>query len=157
MSRKFTAESLRQRVGEEVGVSDWIDVTQQMIDGFAALTGDPQWIHIDVERCRRESPFRDAQGRGHAIAHGFLTLSLLSQMRINAIEVTGMSSSVNYGFNRMRFTGPVPAGSRVRGHFVVAAFEDIPGGIQVTWGVSVELEGQAKPVLVAEWLGRSNY
>lgn len=157
MKQTFTVETLRKRVGEEVGVSDWIEITQSMIDRFAELTSDPQWIHIDVERSRRESPFRDEQGRGHTIAHGFLTMSLLSQMRMNALEVTGMTSSVNYGFNRMRFTGPVPAGSRVRGHFVVAGFEDIPGGIQVTWGVSVEREGQEKPVLIADWVGRSNY
>lgn len=139
---------LRQQVGQELAVSDWLEVTQQRIDEFAEATGDFQWIHVDVERAQKESAY------GTTVAHGFLTLSLLPRLLLEAIEMRGVRMGVNYGLNRARFTGPVPAGARVRAHFVLAALEDIKGGVQLTWTVTVEREGANKPVLVAEWLTR---
>jgi acyl dehydratase len=139
---------LRALVGQEVAVSDWLEVTQQRIDEFAQATGDFQWIHVDVERAERESDY------GRTIAHGFLTLSLLPCFLLDAIEMRGVRMGVNYGLNRVRFTGPVPSGARVRAHFVLAVVEDIKGGVQMTWNVSVERVGAEKPVLVAEWLTR---
>jgi acyl dehydratase len=138
-------EELRSLVGQEVGVSDWLPVTQQMINHFADLTGDHQWIHVDVERARKESPF------GVTIAHGFLTLSLLANLSHQTVEVRGdFKMRVNYGFNRLRFVSPVPAGSRIRARFSPQKVTDN----EVTWLVTVEVEGQEKPALVAEWLGR---
>ena len=140
--------AIRARLGQEVAVSDWFEVTQERINEFAQATGDFQWIHVDVERAEKESVY------GGTIAHGFLTLSLLPCFLLDAIEMRGVRMGVNYGLNRMRFTGPVPSGSRVRGRFVLAALEDIKGGVQLAWNVSVEREGEEKPVLVAEWLTR---
>jgi acyl dehydratase len=142
------AEELAAKVGSEVAVSDWLEVSQQRIDQFADATGDHQWIHIDVERAKRESPFRAP------IAHGFLTLSLLSHFMNNAVEYWPSKMGVNYGLNRMRFTAPVTAGSRLRGRFLLKALERIQGGVQMAWEVSVECEGKSKPALVAEWLTR---
>ena len=140
--------ALRERVGTEVSVSDWLEVTQERIDQFAVAIGDFQWIHVDVERAKRESIY------GATIAHGFLTLSLMSQLLADAMELRGSRMGVNYGLNRVRFTGPVPSGSRVRARFVLAAVEDIQGGAQLTWNVTVEREGGDKPVLVAKLLTR---
>jgi len=140
--------AFREKVGQEVAVSDWIEVTQARIAEFAQATGDFQWIHVDVERAEKESVY------GTTIAHGFLTLSLLPCFLLDAIEMRGVRMGVNYGLNRMRFTGPVPSGARVRARFVLFALEDIKGGVQMTWNVSVEREGEDKPVLVAEWLTR---
>ena len=138
-------EELRTLVGQEVGVSGWVEITQDMIDRFADLTDDHQWIHVDADRAKRESPF------SKTIAHGFLTLSLLSRLSRDAVEVRGdFKMRINYGFNRMRFVSPVPAGSRIRGHFTVANASDN----EVTWKVTVELEGSQKPALVAEWLAK---
>jgi acyl dehydratase len=138
-------EELKQLTGQEVGVSDWIEVSQELIDKFADLTGDDQWIHVDVERAKKETPF------GSTIAHGFLTVSLLSQMSRKTLEVRGnFKMRINYGFNRLRFVSPVPAGSRVRGRFTPTSVTEN----EVTWLVTVEVEGAAKPALVAEWLGR---
>ncbi len=122
---------LRELIGHEAGVSDWIEVTQDMIDRFADLTGDHQWIHVDVERARRESPY-------HApIAHGFLTVSLLSRMISEAVQVGGdFKLRVNYGFNRLPFPAPVPAGSRTRPHVVPNAVREIDRGIEVTWSLT---------------------
>jgi len=139
---------LKPLVGTEVAVSDWIAVSQERIDGFADATEDHQWIHIDRERAARESPYRTT------VAHGFLTLSLLPHLLGQAIDIEGSRLGINYGLNRLRFTGPVPAGSRVRARFRLAALEGIPGGVQITWNVTVEREGEAKPVLVAEWITR---
>jgi acyl dehydratase len=144
----LSVNRLRQHVGAEVGVSEWFEVTQDHINEFAEATGDRQWIHVDPDRARRESPF------GRTIAHGFLTLSMLSRMIEETITITGMRMGLNYGFNRVRFTGPVPSGSRIRARFVLKALDDLEGGVQMTWEVSVEREGEAKPVLVAEWLTR---
>lgn len=141
-------EPLREKVGQELAVSDWLEVTQERINQFAQATGDFQWIHVDVPRAERESVY------GGTIAHGFLTLSLLSCFLVDAVEMRGMRMGVNYGLNRVRFTGPVPSGSRLRARFVLAAMEDIQGGAQLTWSVTVEREGGDRPVLVAEWLTR---
>lgn len=143
----LTGEQLRARVGEEVFASAWIEVTQAMIDTFADATGDHQWIHVDPERAR-QSPF------GTTIAHGFLTLSLLSRMFGESLEVGGTRMGVNYGCNRLRFTAPVRSGSRIRGRFLLREVTDIDGGLQFTWEVTVEAEGATKPCLVAEWLTR---
>jgi acyl dehydratase len=139
---------LKGLVGTEVAVSEWVALTQERIREFADATDDHQWIHVDEARAASESPFRTT------IAHGFLTLSLLPHLLAQAIEIRGARLGVNYGLNRVRFTGPVPAGARVRARFRLAACEDVPQGVQTTWEVTVEREGEAKPVLVAEWLTR---
>ncbi len=138
-------DELRSLTGQEVGVSDWTEVTQEMINRFADITGDHQWIHVDVERARRETRF------GSTIAHGFLTVSLLASLSQRTIEVHGnFKMRINYGFNKLRFVSPVPAGGRIRAHFTPQKVTEN----EVTWSVTVELEGQEKPALVAEWLGR---
>jgi acyl dehydratase len=139
---------LRDRIGQEVVVSDWMEITQERINRFADATDDHQWIHVDVERARREAPF------AATIAHGFLTLSMLSRLLNSSIRFATAKMGLNYGFNRLRFTAPVPAGSRVRGHFTLQALEEIEGGVQTTWSVVVEREGSDKPCLVAEWVTR---
>ena len=139
---------LRDRIGQEIVVSEWMEITQDRIDRFADATEDHQWIHVDVERARRDSPF-------HAtIAHGFLTVSMLSRLLNSSIEFGTEKMGVNYGFNRLRFTDPVAAGSRVRGRFTLQALDEIDGGVQTTWSVVVEREGSEKPCMVAEWLTR---
>jgi acyl dehydratase len=132
-----------------VAVSDWVDVTQERIDQFAAATEDRQWIHVDPARAARELPSKTT------IAHGFLTLSLLSALARRAMGFPGLIMAVNYGVNRVRFVSPVPAGSRVRGRFSPMAVLDVAGGgVQVAWKVVVESEGGDKPCAVAEWLVR---
>jgi|SRR5882672_1495035 len=138
---------LKDWVGKEVAVSDWVEVSQERIDAFAAATGDDQWIHVDPERARRDSPY------GTTVAHGFLTLSLLPYL-IREIEIRDVRMGINYGLNRVRFTGAVPAGSRVRARFRLDAAEPIEGGVQSLWTVTVECEGHPKPALVAEWITR---
>jgi len=145
-------DALRGFVGQEVGASDWRLVSQELINRFADATGDHQWIHVDVERCKAESPY------GACIAHGFLTVSLLPDLMREAIEVAGTyKMRVNYGFNRLRFTGGVPAGSRIRARFALVSVKDVEGGVEITWTVTVDVEGREKPALVAEWLGRTYY
>jgi len=139
---------LADYVGREVAVSDWLEVTQERINQFAESTEDRQWIHVDPDRAARESPFKET------IAHGFLTLSLLSQLGKRAMSVGGVRMGINYGLNRVRFVSPVPAGARIRGRFILAAVEEIKGGVQATWSVTVEREGSEKPSCVAEWLVR---
>ena len=134
-------------VGQEIGVSDWITVDQARIDGFAEATGDRQWIHVDPERAAA-GPF------GTTIAHGFLTLSLLPEMGASAMQVLDTRMGVNYGLNRVRFTAPVPVGSRLRGVFKLRAFEPIVGGAQLTMEVTMQREGSDKPVCIAESLAR---
>jgi len=154
MAISLTLQQLQSHIGAEVGVSDWLDITQPLIDEFADAIQDLQWIHVDPERAARESPFRDAQGRRRTVAHGFLTLSLLSRLLANAIEIPDRHSGINVGFNKVRFTGPVASGSRIRGHFVLLDAKPVPGGAQLTWDATVQCEGIDKPVLVAEWLTR---
>jgi acyl dehydratase len=135
-------------VGQEVAVSDWITITQEQVNQFAEATGDHQWIHVDVERAKA-GPF------GAPIAHGFLTLSLLPRFFETAIAIGGTRMGVNYGLNKVRFTSPVPVGSRLRARLTLLACESIESnGIQMTWKVSIEREGSDKPVCVAESLGR---
>ena len=139
---------LRELVGREVGVSEWVEVSQGRIEEFAEATEDRQWIHTDPERAERESPFKTT------IAHGFLTLSLLSEMGRTAVAVRGVRMGINYGLNRVRFVSPVPAGSRIRGRFTLARAEEIQGGMEAAWKVTVEREGGERPCCVAEWLVR---
>jgi acyl dehydratase len=140
---------LNDLVGHEVGMSDWFEVDQAQIAAFAALTQDHQWIHVDGDRARVESPY------GTTIAHGFLTLSLLSRLQAQAVQVQGeFARRINYGFNRIRFPAAVVAGARIRLRSTLKAFEEIDGGFQLTWAVVIEIEGQSRPALVAEWIGR---
>jgi acyl dehydratase len=140
---------LRSLVGQEVGLSDWITVTQERINAFAEVTEDRQWIHCDVDRARAESPYNTT------IAHGYLTLSLLSNLLSQAVRVRGpFSRIINYGLNRVRFPAAVPAGGRIRARCTLQAVEEVPGGFQLTWVVTMECEGQPKPVMVAESLSR---
>ena len=142
-------EEVRASIGREAGVSDWLAITQDLIHEFAALTGDRQWIHVDPERARRESPF------GATVAHGFLTVAFLSRLVSQAVDLqTDSKMRVNYGFNRLRFPTPVPAGARIRARVTPNAIREFEGGIQIAWGVIVEVENQAKPALAAEWLVR---
>ncbi len=134
--------------GKEVVVSEWLTVTQKMIDDFADATLDHQWIHVDPQRCARESPFKAT------VAHGFLTLSLLSRFLNQSIDLGASRMGVNYGLNRVRFTAPVRVDSRLRARFVLDALQRLDGGVQMVWNVTVECEGSDKPVLVAEWLTR---
>jgi acyl dehydratase len=142
-------EELKTLVGEEVGVSDWFEVAQSRINAFADATEDHQWIHLDTERAKTDSPF------GSTIAHGFLSLSLLPHLAAQAYRVQGdFKMGINYGLNRLRFVSPVPSGSRVRARFTLQSVEDVPGGSQLTVVATVEIEGGQKPALVAEWLVR---
>ena len=134
------------------GISDWIVISQAEIDQFAAIIDDPQWIHVDLHRAKQESPF------GATIAHGFLTLSQLTRLAANATDVKlGAKTLINYGFNRIRFVSPVLSGAKVRGRFVLAAVKEVEGGYELVWNVTVEIEGQTKPALVAEWLCRGYF
>lgn len=142
-----TLQELQGRIGEELGVSDWITVDQTQIDAFANATGDHQWIHIDPARAAA-GPF------GATVAHGFLTLSLLPRMGASAFEVLDTRMGVNYGLNRVRFPAPVPVGSRLRGRFKLLKFEPLDGGAQLTTEVTMEREGSTKPVCVAESVAR---
>lgn len=139
---------LGEFVGREVALSEWLEVSQERINQFAEATEDRQWIHTDPERAARESPFE------RTIAHGFLTLSLLSELMRLAVSVKGVRMGLNYGLNRVRFVSPVPAGSRIRARFTLTALKEIEGGAQVTWGVTVEREGGDKPCCIAAWLVR---
>ena len=139
---------LRGLVGQEVGTSDWLVVTQERITAFAEATGDHQWIHVDAERARGETPF------GGTIAHGFLTLSLLTTLMRDAITVDGPRMALNYGLNRVRFVSPVPAGSRIRARVVLAELDDRGNSVQAHWNVTIEREGADRPCVVAEWIVR---
>jgi len=143
-----TLQDLAACVGQEVAVSDWIAVTQEQVNQFAEATGDPQWIHVDVERAK-SGPF------GGTIAHGFLTLSMLPKFFESSFEIRHTRMGINYGLNRVRFTSVVPVGSRLRARMTLKAAEWIEqGGLQMTWSVTVEREGHDKPVCVAESLSR---
>jgi acyl dehydratase len=142
---------LKEQVGQEVAVSPWLEVSQERIDTFAKAVEDFQWIHVDPARAK-SSPF------GGTIAHGFLTLSLLSHLSEMTFSFSDRKMGVNYGLNRVRFTSPVRSGSRVRARFTLLRYEPIEGsGVQVTWNTTVEIEGAPKPALVAEWIGRHYY
>ncbi|MCY1286138.1 putative enoyl-CoA hydratase 1 [compost metagenome] len=143
-----TLAELKGLVGEVVGVSDWVSIDQNRIDTFAEATGDHQWIHVDPERAAK-GPF------GKPIAHGFLTLSLLPTFMTNAFELRDVKMGVNYGLNKVRFVQPVPVDSRLRAHFRVQSWEPLEGnGAQITYEMTVEIEGAAKPACVAETILR---
>jgi acyl dehydratase len=147
-TKMLTLQEFRAMVGQEMGVSEWTTITQDQIDTFADCTDDHQYIHVDPQAAAK-TPF------GGTIAHGFLTLAMLSAMAYQMPSIEGTAMAVNYGFNKLRFVSPVRSGARIRGRFVLKAFEEIrPGEIQTTMTVSVEIEGQDKPALVADWLGR---
>ena len=141
-------QDLAQHIGKDLGPSDWITVDQPMIDKFAEATGDHQWIHVDVERAKREMP------GGKTIAHGYLTLSLVPRLASTLVKVTAVSRGVNYGSNKVRFTSTVPAGSRIRLHQKIVKVEPVENnGVRVTSEVKMEVEGQERPALVAEIMG----
>lgn len=138
---------MKNHIGEEFGVSEWVMVDQAMIDKFAEATGDHQWIHVDVERARAEMP------GGKTIAHGFLTLSLVPRLGATIWAITHRSRGLNYGLNKLRFTAPVPVGSRVRLKQTLLAADDVKdGGVRLTFENVMEIEGSAQPALVAEGL-----
>ena len=138
---------LQLQAGQEIAVSDWLTVTQERINQFADATGDHQWIHVDAGRAKN-SPFKST------IAHGFLTLSLIPGFSDPSIKIKSVKMGVNYGLNKVRFTNPVKVNSRVRGRFVLKAFDAIEGGAQLTMSVTIEIEGQEKPACVAESISR---
>lgn len=139
---------LESRVGEEVGVSPWVEMPQERIDLFAKATEDFQWIHVDPARAK-DSPF------GSTIAHGFLTLSMVPKLVESTFEFSDRKMGVNYGLNKVRFTAPVPAGANIRGRFKLAKYEKLDdGGVQTTWSVTVERQGGDRPVMVAETVSR---
>jgi acyl dehydratase len=140
---------LKSYVGREFGVTDWLVVTQERIQQFAEATEDRQWIHVDRPRAKRESPY------GTTIAHGFLTLSLISFLMKQAVQIqSGIRTAVNYGLNRVRFPAAVRADSKIRGRFSLATIKELPEGIEAVFSVTVESEGAKKPCCVAEWIVR---
>ena len=144
-----TPDSLKQYLGKEIGVSEWLTITQERIAQFAEATEDRQWIHLDRERAERESPFRTT------IAHGFLTLSLISRFMKDVIQVRGgIGMAVNYGLNRVRFPSPVRAGSKIRARITLLNVKEVPGAYETTFSVTVESEGGEKPCCVAESIVR---
>src|SRR5215210_5949035 len=134
---------LREVVGEHVGYSDWVEITQEQVNQFAEATGDHQWIHVDPERAKKESPF------GGPIAHGYLTLSLIPALLPEIVEIEGFRMGVNYGTEKVRFPSPVPVGSRVRAGATLESATLFEGGIAMNMGVTVEVEGGTKPAMVA--------
>jgi acyl dehydratase len=144
-----TPHALKQYVGKEIGVSEWLVVTQERINQFAETTEDRQWIHLDGERAKRESPF------GRTIAHGFLTLSLVSWLMKDVIRIGGgVRLTINYGLNRVRFPSAVREGSRIRGHFFLLRLQDVGEAQEAVFACTVECEGSSKPCCVAEWIVR---
>ena len=146
--RQIELKDIKSVIGQELGVSDWHLVTQPEINAFADVTHDHQWIHVDVERAKKESPF------GGPVAHGYYTLSLAPYLMSQIWSVQGVKMGVNYGLNRLRFPAPVLVGKRVRARATLNKVEDVPGGIQVTVGITFEVEGSDKPVCVAEGVYR---
>jgi acyl dehydratase len=141
--------ALKNLVGQELGITDWLEVTQKRIQQFADATEDRQWIHLDSKRAKLESPY------GATIAHGFLTLSLISFLMKQAVQIrSGIRIAVNYGLNRVRFPSAVRAGSKIRGRFSLAAIKELPEGIEAVFSVTIESEGAEKPCCVAEWIVR---
>jgi acyl dehydratase len=155
MPQQDVLDDLSRRVGAEIHLSDWFEVTQQRINAFADATGDHQWIHVDVERARRDSPW------GGTIAHGYLTLSLYPMLRglVAAGQpiFPGVKQAINYGLDKLRFPSPVPAGSRIRARCRLLKVEAVQGGLQITEQYTVEVEGGPKPACVAEVLMRAYF
>lgn len=146
--KTVSVSQLKGLVGHEVAISDWRLVTQEQIDAFADATDDHQWIHVNGARAKAETPF------GTTIAHGFLTLSLLSPLLRDAIKVDGLRMTLNYGLNRVRFVSPVPSGSRVRARIALGTVDDLGDSTQATWNITIERERGEKPCVVAEWIVR---
>lgn len=141
--------SLQELVGKEIAVTPWLELTQERIQTFAKVTDDPQWIHTDPERARRESPY------GTTIAHGFLVLSLASYFLKQAIEIRdGVRLAINYGLNRVRFPSAVPANSKIRARISLLSAKELPDSLEAIYGISIEVEGSAKPSCIAEWVLR---
>lgn len=143
-------DALKALVGQEVAVTDWFTMTQDRIQAFADATLDHQWIHVDVERAKRESPFKAP------IAHGFLTLSMLAHFMGQAVSIkSGLRMGVNYGMNKVRFVSPVRVDSKIRARFALQSLKDVePNGVEATYNATIETEGSDKPACVAEWLVR---
>ena len=142
-------EELKDLVGETIGPSEWREVTQDLIDQFAEVSGDDQWIHVDTERAKTDSPF------GTTVAHGNLTLSMIDGFRSGLMESSGFKMGVNYGWNKVRFPAPVPAGSRIRARIETLSVDELDGGwYQIAQKWTVEVEGNEKPACVAESVGR---
>jgi acyl dehydratase len=135
-------------VGREIAVSDWLTIDQTRIQAFADATDDHQWIHLDVERCRRESPYKAP------IAHGYLVLSMLPAMFESSVRIDGLSMSINYGLDRVRLPAPVISGQRIRGRLVLEKLDPVAGGMQAHWAATIEIEGGDKPACVAQMLAR---
>ena len=142
-------ESLKDLIGREIAVTEWFPITQERIQQFANVTEDRQWIHVDRKRAQRESPY------GTTVAHGFLTLSLLSSFMGQAIQIrSGVRMSINYGLNRVRFPSPVRAESKIRVRFTLQSLKDVPDALEAVFDLKVEAEGSDKPCCVAEWVVR---
>ena len=143
-----TFDTIATLAGQEIGVSDWVEIDQDRINRFADATGDHQWIHVDVERAKKEMP------GGKTIAHGYLTLSLIPWLTGGMLRIDGVTRGINYGSNKVRFTNVVPAGSRIRLHQRIVAVDEVAGGgFRITSEMKVEVEGQERPALVAETMG----
>ncbi len=145
-SKFESLDELENHLGEEVGVSDWLLIDQNLIDKFGTLTRDEQWIHSDPERARVDSPFQTT------IAHGFLVLSLLSHFLEGCIQIDGIKMGINYGFDKIRFINPVKVNVRIRGRFRLLTVEKSKERVKYKYGASIEIEGEDKPALVAEWI-----
>jgi len=141
-------ENLRHRIGEEIAVSEWLEIDQNRVNLFADATDDHQWIHVDVDRARRESPY------GAPIAHGFLTLSLLARFSGELLRAEGVRLGLNYGLDKVRFISPVRVGDRLRARYTLRDLTDVDGGVQVSWTATIEIEGTEKPACVAQTLVR---
>ena len=150
MTKKIFSDiqSIKDAIGQEVSVSEWFDITQERINAFADATGDHQWIHIDPIRAKTESPFKKT------IAHGYFTLSLIAKFSGECIGNNNTKMAINYGANKVRFASPVTVDSKIRAHFKLDTVEEIEGGVQVQWLITIEIEGQQKPACVAETLTR---
>jgi acyl dehydratase len=144
----LTIENLRHRIGEEIAVSEWLEIDQNRVNLFADATDDHQWIHVDVDRARRESPY------GAPIAHGFLTLSLLARFSGELLRAEGVRLGLNYGLDKVRFISPVRVGDRLRARYTLGSLTDVDGGVQVSWTATIEIEGTEKPACVAQTLVR---
>ncbi len=149
MTTTTTIAEIAGLTGTELGTSDWYEITQEAVNTFADATGDHQWIHVDVERAKAESPF------GGPIAHGFMTLSLAVPLATATYTISDAVMGVNYGLNKVRFPAPVPVGSRVRATTTLKSVEEVAGGVQNTIAVVIEREGGDKPVCIAEWVTRA--
>lgn len=141
-------DELKTWIGREVAVSDWLSIDQARIQAFADVTDDHQWIHLDVARCQRESPYKAP------IAHGYLILSLIPALLESSLRIDGLAMTVNYGLDRVRLPSPVVAGQRIRGHLMLEKLDEVKGDMQAHWAVTVEVEGGAKPACVAQMLAR---